>query len=153
MRNEPIPGRIRPTRWHWRPHRRAGNELGSTLAEFGLSFALLFSILFGIIDFGRALYAYDAISDAARIGTRYAIVRGASSGAPVSASTVAWFVANNCCAGLDASTITVTTTWSPNNKPGGVVKVQVQYTLSFMLPFLPTASVPMSATSQMVISQ
>jgi Flp pilus assembly protein TadG len=121
--------------------------------EFALGFVLRFSIIFGIIDFGRALYAYDAISDAARIGTRYAIVRGASSNSPVTASTVAWYVANNCCAGLDPNAITVTTTWSPNNQAGSTVTVQVNYTLTFMTPLLPTWSVPMSATSAMVISQ
>jgi Flp pilus assembly protein TadG len=154
MRNESNPGRIRTLLGRRIPHFRVpGNERGTSLAEFGLSFVLLFSIIFGIIDFGRALYAYDAISDAARIGTRYAIVRGSSSNYPVTASTVSWYVANNCCAGLDTSAITVNTTWNPNNNPGSTVTVQVSYTLSFMLPFLPTTSVPMSASSQMLISQ
>lgn len=133
--------------------RAARGDLGSTLVEFGLSFVLLFSILFGIIDLGRALYAYDAISDAARIGTRFAVVRGSSSNTPASASTIAWFVANNCCAGLDPNAITVTTTWHPDNNPGSAVTIQVNYTLTFMLPFLPTTSVPMTASSQMIISQ
>jgi Flp pilus assembly protein TadG len=152
--------RSESTHWHGTSTpRRTGrlriavNERGTSLAEFGLSFLLLFSILFGIVDFGRALYAYDAISDAARIGTRFAIVRGSSSGSPASASTIASFVEYNCCAGLTPTAIAVNTTWSPNNNPGSTVNVQVSYTLHFMLPYLPTWSVPMSASSQMVISQ
>ncbi len=136
--------------WPWRLR---ANEHGSAIAEFGLGFVVLFSVLFGIVDFGRALYAYDAISDAARIGTRFAIVRGSSSGSPATSSTISSYVQNNCCAGLTPSSITVTTTWNPNNNPGSTVTVQVSYSLTFMLPFLPTSSVPMSATSEMVISQ
>jgi Flp pilus assembly protein TadG len=154
MRDESILNLIRQ-RMRFPPRRfpRRADERGTSIVEFALSFVLLFSIIFGIIDFGRALYAYDAISDAARIGTRYAIVRGSSSNSPVTASVVAWYVANNCCAGLDPNAITVTTTWSPNNHPGGTVTVQVNYTLTFMLPFLPSWSVPMSASSAMVVSQ
>ena len=152
MRNRSTPGRIQGLAGTGL-RRLLKNDRGSALVDFALSSVLLFSIIFGIIDFGRALYAYDAISNAARIGTRYAIVRGGATSDPVSASTVAWYVANHCCAGLDPNAITVTTTWSPNNQPGGTVNVQVQYSLTFMLPFLPTTAVPMSASSQMVISQ
>ncbi len=154
MRGESNLSRTHTLMRRWvRRLRIRGSERGSTLAEFGLSFALLFSILFGIVDFGRALYAYDAISDAARIGTRYAIVRGASSGDPATAATIEWFVQNNCCAGLNPNSIIVNTAWNPNNSAGSTVTVQVSYTLTFMLPFLPTWSVPMSASSQMMISQ
>lgn len=136
----------------WSRRIRDGEQAG-TVIEFALSFVLLFSILFGIIDFGRALYAYDAISDAARTGTRYAIVHGSSSGSPATSSTISTYVTTNCCAGLSASSITVTTTWSPNNNPGSTVNVQVNYSLNFILPLLPSVAVPMSASSQMAISQ
>jgi Flp pilus assembly protein TadG len=136
-----------------RLRRLAGEQLGSSLFEFAVGSAMLLTIMFGIVDFGRALYAYDAISDAARIGTRYAIVRGSSSSVPVTAATVEWYVQNNCCAGLNPNSINVTTTWSPNNNPGSNVKVSVQYTLTFMFPYLPTSSVSMSAASEMVVAQ
>jgi Flp pilus assembly protein TadG len=150
MRNQSAQSRKEGSR---RRLRIRDSERGSSLIEFGFSFVLLFSILFGIVDFGRALYAYDAIADAARIGTRFAIVRGSSSGSPASAATISSFVEDNCCAGLTGSAVSVTTTWNPNNNPGSTVTVQVSYTLKFMLPYLPTSSVPMSASSQMVISQ
>lgn len=142
--------------WMWRgiePLRNRRGECGATLLEFALSCVLLFSILFGIVDFGRALYAYDAISDAARVGTRYAIVHGSSSASPATASSISSYVTGLCCAGLSTSAIKVNATWNPNNSPGSTVNVQVQYTFNFILPFLPAASVPMSASSQMVISQ
>jgi Flp pilus assembly protein TadG len=144
-----VPAKLLAT---WR-RRIPFGEQGGTLIEFGLSFVLFFSILFGIVDFGRALYAYDAISDAARTGTRYAIVHGSSSTSPATAATISSYVTTNCCAGLSSTAITVNTTWNPNNSPGSTVNVQVQYTFKFILPFLPSTSVPMSASSQMVISQ
>lgn len=136
-----------------RARRMRDEQRAGSLLEFALSFALLFSILFGVIDFGRALYAYDAISDAARTGTRYAIVHGSASLSPATPDAISTYVTTNCCAGLSSSAITVTTTWSPDNNPGSTVNVQVQYTFNFILPFLPTASVPMSSSSQMSISQ
>ena len=53
-------------------------EAGSALVEFALASVIILTVLFGIIDMGRALYAYDWVSDAARRGTRYAMVRGTS---------------------------------------------------------------------------
>ena len=52
------------------------SERGSTLIEFGLVITVLLLFLFGIIDFGRALYAYHFVGNAARQATRFAIVRG-----------------------------------------------------------------------------
>src|ERR1035437_7070573 len=54
-------------------------EAGSGLVEFAPASVIILTVLFGIRDMGRALYAYDWVSDAARRGTRYAMVRGTSS--------------------------------------------------------------------------
>jgi Flp pilus assembly protein TadG len=47
---------------------------GQTLVEFSLVLTLLLMVLFGIIEFGRALYAYNALANAAREGARYGII-------------------------------------------------------------------------------
>lgn len=52
-------------------------ENGGTLVETAFSLLLLFTFIFGIIELSWALYSYHFVSDAAREGTRYAIVRGA----------------------------------------------------------------------------
>jgi Flp pilus assembly protein TadG len=62
--------------------RRLNGEAGSTLVEFAFVFMLLMAMLLGIVDFGRALYAYHFISGAARQATRWAAVNGATCGAP-----------------------------------------------------------------------
>ena len=51
-------------------------EQGSAMIEFALSLTVLLTLLFGIIDVGRALYAYDWVYNAARQTTRWAMVRG-----------------------------------------------------------------------------
>jgi Flp pilus assembly protein TadG len=47
---------------------------GQGLVEFALVLPLLILLIVGIFDFGRAVYSYNAISNAARIGNRVAIV-------------------------------------------------------------------------------
>jgi hypothetical protein len=44
------------------------------LVEFALVIPLLLLVLVGILDFGRAIFAYNAVSNAARSATRVAIV-------------------------------------------------------------------------------
>ena len=51
-------------------------ERGSALVEFGLIAIVLFTLIFGIVDFGRALFAYHYVANTAREATRMASVRG-----------------------------------------------------------------------------
>jgi Flp pilus assembly protein TadG len=65
--------------WH-APAKRAGwpgracRQRGQALVEFALGALLLFLIVFGVVDFGRVIYAYSAVSNAAREGARYGAV-------------------------------------------------------------------------------
>jgi Flp pilus assembly protein TadG len=59
-----------------RPRRASGQGL----VEFALIFPVLVLILFGIIDFGRAIYAYNTIGNAARDGVRIAVVNQNAAG-------------------------------------------------------------------------
>ncbi|MGH9775086.1 MAG: TadE/TadG family type IV pilus assembly protein [Candidatus Acidiferrales bacterium] len=136
---------------------RAPGERGGTLIEFALVLTVLFMFMFGIIDLSRALYAYHFVGDAAREGVRFAMVRGSScksypSACPASAADVQNSV-KNVPEGIDPTAVTVTTTWTPNNNPGSVVNVKVQYSFKFILPFLPKSVLTMTSASQSVISQ
>ena len=53
---------------------RRPKERGQGLVEFALVFPVFILLLFGILDLGRAVYAYNTIGDAAREGARVAIV-------------------------------------------------------------------------------
>jgi Flp pilus assembly protein TadG len=51
-------------------------ESGASLVETAISLTILFTFILGIMEGSLALYSYHFVSDAAREGTRYAIVRG-----------------------------------------------------------------------------
>lgn len=58
------------------PHmnRRRSRPDGQSLVEFALVLPILLLIFMGILDFGRAVFAYNSLSNAAREGARVAIV-------------------------------------------------------------------------------
>jgi len=142
-------------------HRKNRFERGQALLEFALAATVLFAVTYGIIDFGRALYAYDVVTSAARIGSRYAIVHGSGctlSICPASSAAIQTYVLTKI-SGVSQSQFSVTATWStapgcsdPNFQgPQCIVKVQVSYPFQFLLAFNRTLT--MTSTSQMVISQ
>jgi Flp pilus assembly protein TadG len=148
-------------------------EEGDTIAEFALASTILISIVFGIYETSSALYSYTYISDAAREGTRYAIVRGSActgfsecSSTPVGVTSaqVQAYVKSLGYPNIVSNNLTITTTWpttgsactpiaSPCNNPGNFVKVVVAYKFPLSIPFVPSTTIHMSSTSEMVISQ
>ena len=146
---------------------RIGRSRGQVLVEFALVIPAALMLMFGALDMGRALFAYDSVSNGARIGTRYAIVRGSTcavAGCPASNTSVGAYVKART-PGVDQTNMSVTALWpggnagctstaTPYNGPGCIVTVTVQYTVRYtLLWFLKTNSYPISSTSQMVISQ
>lgn len=161
---------------------RLHSESGGTLIETALAISLLLAFIFGIIEVSLALYSYHFISDAAREGTRYAIVRGStwetspwdlhgaggpcatysSSGCTASKQNIEDYVTNLAFPGINKNNMQVNPVWlstiggtagSAFNSPGNVIQVQVQYTFPFSLPFVPMTKFTMSSTSEMLISQ
>ena len=155
----------------WRRPRRAmehcWNSEGQTLVETGLSLAILFTMLFALIETGMALYSYNFVSESAREGSRYAMVRGSSCTSPCTAATAAsvqTYVQSLGYPGLNSSNVTVTTTWpdtgssctpsvTPCNNPGNNVVVKVTYAFPWSIPFLPSRTLTMGSTSEVIISQ
>lgn len=154
-------------------YRHLAGEEGDTIAEFALSATILIAVVFGIYQASSAFYCYSYVSDAARQGTRYAIVRGSActgfsecSGTPVGATSaqVQSYVKSLGYPGISPNNLTVTTTWpstgsactpisSPCNNPGNLVKVVVAYRFPLSIPLVPVTTINMSSTSEMVISQ
>ena len=132
-------------------------DRGSALVEFAAVFTVLFMFLFAIMDLSRALYTYHFVADAAREGTRYAMVRGSTctswtTACPAAASDIQTYL-KSVPAGINPASLTATTTWTPNNTPGSIVQVQVQYSFQPIFPFIPKTALVMTSTSQVVISQ
>jgi Flp pilus assembly protein TadG len=150
------------------------SDEGATLVEFALSCSILCMMLFGIIEVSLAVYTYDFVSEAARDGARYAIVRGIKCAGMTDCNAtpaqIQTHVQSLNYPAINTGNLTVTTTWlsaaaaPPNmvwsscsgagcNKIGNAVNVQVQYPFQFNVPFSPVLTIHMSNTSQMVIAQ
>ncbi len=54
------------------------DQRGATLLEFAIGATVLLIAMFGVIEFGRALWVHNALSDAARRAARYAVNQPAS---------------------------------------------------------------------------
>lgn len=53
-------------------------QCGSTLVEFAIGATVFLLAMFAVIEFGRALWTHNALADAARRATRYAVNQPAS---------------------------------------------------------------------------
>jgi Flp pilus assembly protein TadG len=161
--------------------RRLSGEQGNALVEFSLSVFVLLTLLFGIIDIGRALYAYDWIYNAARQATRWAMVRGnpcdsllpgcdAQPPRPtgndiqnyVRDTPESPYTDGLDTTGIDTSAVTVTSTCFATNDinpnppcaPAGFIQIQVKYVFHPITPFLGqfnNDTMTMTSTSQRVV--
>jgi Flp pilus assembly protein TadG len=153
-------------------------EDGASIVEMALASAVVFGMLFGIIYFSMTLYTYHYLSEAAREGSRYAMVRGSTSctntpgltNCKATQAQIQTYVQDLGYPAIDAANkMTVTTTWytastsQPTtwslcstgscNAPGNVVKVQVIYAYPLSIPFYGKKTLNLTSTSQMVIAQ
>lgn len=158
--------------------RSVRDEEGSVIMETAMSSIILLTFLFGVIETGFALYSYHFISEAAREGTRYAIVRGSTAGASNCAAPgppickaqggndtgdIATYVKNLGYPGINPSNMTVNSAWSAYangsscpatgacNSPGNLVTITVQYSFPLTVPFIPAHTYTMSSTAAMII--
>ncbi len=143
------------------------HERGTVLVEFALLSTLLLMMIFGILETSRAVYTFHLVSNAARLGARYAIVRGSTCAQTLpgcSAATPDEIQAyvRSISPAIDPNALSVTTTWAngvgcvggaPNQAAGCIVTVAASYTFQSVLPLLNLTTVPISSQSAMVISQ
>ncbi|MDT4953040.1 MAG: hypothetical protein QOJ02_1178 [Acidobacteriota bacterium] len=57
----------------FRPTKNRRDERGATLLEFAIGATVFLTAMFAVVEFGRALWTHNALSDAARRGARYAV--------------------------------------------------------------------------------
>jgi Flp pilus assembly protein TadG len=120
-----------------RAWRGISDDQGTELVEYAIVLIVLLTFLLGIMDFSRLLYTYHFVSEVAREGARYAIVRGSTFGTTACTST-STFACNASAAnvmsyvqsltppginsawstGCPSSTPCVGTTW-PGTAPSG----------------------------------
>ena len=132
--------------------RRVKTQSGNALLEGALSLTVFLMMFFGIIEFGRAVFAYNSLQFAAAAGARYGSIRRNSSGHLITASAMTTYV-DGLLVGISPGSVTVTTTWSPDANPGSTITVNVAYAFTFLQPYMPTTNLNLSAQSGMTISQ
>lgn len=108
-------------------------------------------LVFGITSACLGVYGYSFVAQASRDGVRYAMVRGSDLGSnAATAEAVTSFVLGEAH-GFRSGSIHVATTWTPDNKPGSIVKVTVTYNYQPIYP-ISSATLPLTSSAQMVIT-
>lgn len=127
--------------------KRHSPERGQALVEFALVIPLVILILLGIFDFGRAIYAYNTVSNAAREAARVAIVNPDVAAVQAEASSQA------VALGISPASITVEF-WqadlgAPCNPPefGCVAEVTVPYQWQAITPVIGNIIGPIQISS------
>ncbi len=141
-------------RW-WRRWREAllRSHPAQAVAEFALVLTPCLMLFFGIINFALALYCYDFVCYSAQQAVRYATVHGSTAPTVVTSSSIQSYVNALVVGVLNPKSMTVTTSWSPDNKPGSVVTVSVSYNFPPLTSLVSSVTIPLTRTAAMVITQ
>src|SRR5262245_24248279 len=136
---------------------------GAILVEAAIVYPVLFLLIIGMVVGGLGVFRYNRVASLAREGARYASVRGAqfatdTGNAAASTTDVENYV-KSMAAGLDAASVTVTTTWAAGNQnltyTSGSSTVQNTVSVTVSYPWVPEAffgGVTLTSTSVMTMS-
>lgn len=149
------------------------------MVEFALVAPVFFLLLFGIIEAGRFIVYYETLSNAAREGTRYAIVHGSNSFCPSGPMPPGVSPPISCYDGTGAnvekrvkdsafgmlgSSVTVWACWGELQADGtcaesglgngreAPVSVRASYTYRALIPMVPLPAITVSGESRLVIN-
>ena len=140
--------------------RWAGDERGATVLEFGFASVIFFMTIFGTIEFGRAVWQYNMMSDLAQEGARWAVVHGYGNTTSCASATSTQCKASSAQiqsyvqSRSPGITVSVTTTPSPDSTTavaGTTVSVQVQSSFTPVLNIIPHSTMTLSSTSRMLM--
>ncbi|NNE83893.1 MAG: pilus assembly protein [Alphaproteobacteria bacterium] len=133
----------------WR--RLRGDRRGALTIEFGFALPVLILMTVGLIDVSMLLWSSSTIENAAAEGARYAVVNGASSPSPKSASEIETFIRTSAV-GVPASALNVNVTWQPSNQSGSRVTVALAYNHNFLIGgLIGLDPVEINKTSRMIV--
>jgi hypothetical protein len=111
------------------------------MVETALALLIFIVLVSGIMQLGLGGAISNCVSFSAQEVARWASMRGSSSGHAVSTTDI-MSIAQLYATPSNTGALSVTLTWSPDNKPGSSVTVQVAYLLG--LSFLPISSTPLN---------
>ena len=116
------------------------NERGATLVEFAIGVLVFATAMFAVLEFGRALWVHNALTDAARRGARYAALHTSADAANVRNVVV---YGNEAGSGQpmlnNLSTANVEVDYSGFGLNAGTVSVSItNYQFQFVIPIVGT---------------
>jgi len=116
------------------------SERGATLVEYSIAVTVFLIAMFAVIEFGRAIWVHNALSDAARRGARYAVLNSANNSAQVKNVVVYGDPAGGAQPTVpNLSTANVTVNYSNFGLNKGTVSVSVtNYQFQFVIPIVGT---------------
>ena len=131
------------------------------IIEFSFVFVLFSLILLTIVEVGRGMWVYATLATATRRAGDYCMVRG--SRRPPSAASDITAVVLEYTAGLDHSSLAVTTTYNPDSdssftNPAGVsrndiAEIRVTYPFKLVTGFvIPGNQIQMTSTTRVVVA-
>lgn len=117
---------------------------GQSMVELALILPVLLIVMVGVVDLGRAVFAYNSVANAARTATRIAIVNQTSTAIEDGAKAEA--------VGLDPLVVTIAYTLPGGGtcspvKLGCIARVDVTHAWMAATPLLNTIVGPISLTS------
>ena len=108
---------------------------GQTLVEFALILPVFLFLIIAIFDFGRAIYYYSTVHNAAREGARYGVIHPKTTDYPAIETRAREFAI-----GLGVSDVNVSVVAGPIERVGTVnnptIKVTVSYIFRPITPFI-----------------
>lgn len=120
------------------------DEKGSTLVEYAIGATVFVMAVFAVLEFGRALWAHNALTDAARQGARYAVLHMPGGSEDTNIKNLV--VYGNKDGGAKPIVPGLTTGMVQINRTGdfsvnsGTATVKITgYQFQFVLPFMPSS--------------
>ena len=118
------------------------DEKGSTLVEYAIGATVFVMAVFAVLEFGRALWAHNALTDAARQGARYAVLHTSAEDTNIKNLVVYGTIDGGTkpiVPGLSTSMVQITRSGDFSVNSGTATVKITGYEFQFVLPFLPNS--------------
>jgi hypothetical protein len=119
------------------------NEKGSTLVEYAIGASVFLMAVFAVLEFGRVLWAHNALTDAVRQGARYAALHQTSGEDGNIKNLVVYGKTGGgtrpIVPGLTTNMVQISRSGDFSVNSGTVTVKITGYQFQFVLPFLPNS--------------
>ena len=118
------------------------DERGSTLVEYAICATVFIMATFAVMEFGRALWAHNALTDAVRRGARYAALHQSNSGEDTNIKNLIVYGKTSggtkpLLPGLSTANVQITRSSDFSVNSGTATVSITGYKFKFVLPMLP----------------